>query len=265
VITIHDDELEGLEYHKEKNGKEGFTGINASDRAIAQGYFSNNVGEGLSHRKTAKMSINGLMTAIYHRFGILSFTKNEVGIGFTQDSRELTRNFVHNTGNSNLNYLCQHDNYISGRYYYKVCADLGHKIENDDFTNAINDIKKKNPKYVIWPTKNSIDNLYKFSGEVPDPMPDYNQTGYPISIQFNDYYYPNDIKMQSFKLFKNKKEIKETRILTKETDPNKHFSKYEFALFPLNVLEKNTTYNVVFKYKYINMIKSIEWSFKTMK
>ena len=211
------------------------------------------------------MSINSLMTAIYHRFGILTFTKNEVGIGFTQDSRELTRNFVHNTGNSNLNSLCQQDNYISGRYYYKVCADLEHRIESDDFNNAINDIKKKNPKYVIWPTKNSIDNLYKFGNEFPDPMPDYNQTGNPISIQFNDYYYSNDIKMLSFKLFKNKKEIKETRILTKETDPNKSFSKYEFALFPLKVLEKNTTYNIVFKYKYINTIKSIEWSFKTMK
>jgi len=264
-ITIHNATLKGLEYHREEIGKDGFTGITSSDRAIKQGYFSKSVGEGISHRKTAQMSINALMTAIYHRFGILTFTKDEVGFGFTQDSQELTRNFVHNTGNSNLNDLCQNNNYSSGRYYYKVCADLTHRIETKDYNSAKNSIKKSNPKYVLWPSNNSLDNLYKFSGETPDPMPDYNQTGNPISIQFNNYYYPNTITLQSFKLFKNNKEITRTRILKKDTDPNNRFSEYQFALFPLDVLDRDTTYQAEFEYKYNGIIKDIRWSFKTMK
>ena len=264
-ITIHDDTLTGLEYHSEERGEEGFTGVKASDRAISQGYFSRNIGEGISHSNTAKISINGLMTAIYHRFGILDFTKDEVGVGFTQDSKELTRNFVHNTGNSKLNDLCENDNYISGKYYYKVCADLNHKIESEDYNNAKNSIKKLNPKYVLWPSDNSVGNLYKFNGETPDPIPDYNQTGNPISIQFNDYYYPNNITMLSFKLFKNNKEITQTRILKKDTDPNKYFSEYQFALFPLEILDRDTTYTVNFEYKYNGITKDINWSFKTMK
>jgi len=257
----------GLTGHDEEANMEGFTGVSPSDRAIAQGWlYYYGVSEGMSSRCTAKVSINNLMIAMYHRLGILNFSSNTIGIGFTQENNSIVREFVNDIANSNLNDLCKYDSYSSGTYYDKVCAnDLTHRIEFDDFNNAINDIKKKNPKYVIWPAKNSIDNLYKFTGEAPSPMPDYNQTGNPISIQFNDYYYPNDIEMQSFKLFKNKKEIKETRILTKETDPNKFFSKYEFALFPLNVLEKNTTYNAIFNYKYNNVIKSIEWSFKTIK
>ena len=264
-ITLHDDELEGLAYHTEEKGKEGFTGITSSERAIYQGYFSTYTGEGISHQETAKESINSLMTAIYHRFGILTFDQNEVGVGFTQNNRELTRNFVHETGNSNLNNLCQSNNYISGTYYNEVCANSEHKIELDDYEEAKNSVKRLNPKYVLWPSANSVNNLYKFSGEIPDPMPDYNETGNPISIQFNEYYYPNAITMQSFKLFKDKIEIKETRILTKETDPNKRFSEYQYALFPLNILEKDTSYRVSFSYKYNNVIKTIEWSFTTMK
>jgi len=264
-IHLHNKELNGLEYHSESKDKEGFTGIKARDRAIYQGYFSKNVGEGISHQKTAKISINDLMTAIYHRFGILTFTKNEVGIGFTKERKSMTRNFVQNTGNSILNELCQEDSYSSGRYYYKVCKNENHKIESELFENATINIENQNPKYVLWPSKDSIDNLYEFNGETPDPMPDYNETGNPISIQFNEYYYPNQISMKSFQLFKGDKEIKKTRILTKETDPNNKFSNYQYALFPLKVLEKNTEYKAKFKYRYKGNEKNIIWSFKTMK
>ena len=258
-------ELEGLAYHEEEKNKSGYTGVNPYNRAIYAGYFSKYVGEGISHRCTAKISINSLMTAIYHRFGILTFDKNEVGIGFTQESNSINRKFVHNTGNSQLNELCQYNRYVGGRYYYDVCADKEHKISSEDYLNAKNNIKKLNPKYILWPVNNSINNLYKFKGEVPDPMPDYNQTGNPISIQFNDFYFSKKIKMKSFKLFKENNEIKEARILTEKTDPNKRFNNYQYALFPLKVLDKDTIYKVNFKYIYNGVTKEINWSFRTMK
>ncbi|MDQ7047336.1 MAG: hypothetical protein Q9M39_06845 [Sulfurovum sp.] len=115
------------------------------------------------------------------------------------------------------------------------------------------------------PPDKSSDNLYTFNGESPDPIPDYNQTGNPISIQFNDYYYPNIITFQSFKLFKADMEIQQTRILMKDTDINKFFSESQFALFPLKILDKNTTYTVNFTYKYNGIVKDINWSFQTMR
>jgi len=264
-IMIHDDKLEGLSYHSEERREEGFTGVKSGDRAIYQGYFSKSVGEGISHQKTAKMSINSLMTAIYHRFGILNFIADEVGVGFTQESNSMIRNFVYNRGNSRLNYLCQYDNYSSGRYYYKVCADDNHRIQSELFKSAKSDIATRNPKYVLWPTDKSVNNLYKFSGETPNPIPDYNETGNPISIQFNEYYYSNKIDIKSFKLFQEKKEITETRVLTENTDPNKRFSNYQYALFPLKVLKKNTIYRAEFSYRYNSRDKNIVWSFRTMK
>jgi hypothetical protein len=138
-------------------------------------------------------------------------------------------------------------------------------IEVEAYQNTFDSVQKLNPKYVLWPSVDSIDNLYEFNGESPDPMPDYNQTGNPISIQFNSYYYPNMVTIESFKLFKDEEEVKETRILTKDTDPNKYFSEYEYALFPLNILERDTTYKAIFEYRYSGVIKNIEWSFETMK
>ena len=205
------------------------------------------------------------MTAIYHRFTILSFTLNTIGIGFTQEEDSIIRKFVHNPANSNLNDLCQYNNYSGGATYSNICVDSQYKIEVDDYQEAINDIKKRNPRYILWPSNKSIDNLYKFSGESPDPMPDYNQTGNPISIQFNNYYYPREITFQSFKLFKADKEITQIQILKKDTDPNNKFSEYQFALFPLKVLDKDTIYRVNFKYKYNEISKDINWSFRTMK
>ncbi len=61
--------------------------------------------------------------------------------------------------------------------------------------------------------------------------------------------------MKSFKLFKGDNEIKEKRVLTENTDPNNRFSEYEFALFPLKVLEKNQEYRAEFKYIYMEKRK----------
>lgn len=264
-IMIHNDELIGLYYHREEEGKEGFTGVTSRDRAIYQGYASRSIGEGISHMNRAEMSINSLMTAIYHRFGILTFTQNEVGVGFTQDPESMVRNFVHNTGNSVLNSLCQTNSYSSGAYYYSVCADENHKIETTLFLNATKDIEKQNPKYVLWPAKDSIDNLYEFEEEIPDPLPNYSKTGNPISIQFNRYFYPDSITMKSFKLFKDNNEVTNTKSLTEASDPNHRFSNYQFALFPLDVLEKNREYSVEFTYLYGGVEKRVLWSFRTKK
>jgi hypothetical protein len=272
-VVLHSDDWKdqgyindkGITGHNEEEGKEGYTGFSPADRAIVQGYLTYyGVSEGMTSRCTAKVSINNLMTAIYHRFGILSLGANEIGIGLSKKDNMLIE-FIHDTGNANLNNLCRYNSYSTGTFYSNICVNKEYIISVTDYNSAFNDVMKLNPKYVLWPSQDSVNNLYKFTGESPDPMPDYDETGNPISIQFNKYYYPNKITMKSFKLFKKDREIIKIDILMEKTDPNKFFSAYEYALFPLEVLEKNTTYKAEFKYRYNGMNKNIIWSFKTMK
>ena len=263
-IELHEKELKGLSFHHEIEGKKGFSGVKSLDRAISAGYYSRNVGEGISTFCTAKESINSLMTAIYHRFGILSFSKNEVGVGYAQNPSRLDRNFVHNTGNSKLNELCKGDSTWIGNYYKEVCKDKTLKVKKAPYEEAKSSIQKRNPEYVIWPSKDSKNNLYYFKDEVPNPIPDKEQTGNPISIEFNPYYFKKAIVMDSFRLYKNNKEVTNTRILTKQTDPNKKFKSFQYALFPLDVLERNSVYNVEFNYSYNDLSDTIKWSFTTM-
>ena len=262
-IRYHKKNLHGLAFHTEQRRAKLFTGVAPSDRAIAEGYLSKSVQEGIAHNCTPEGSINALMTAIYHRFTILSLSVDEVGIGFTQERKSTSRNFVHNPANSKLNKLCKSSDFKYGRYYTNICANKKIKVDATLYTNAKESILKKNPKYVLWPAADTRNNLYKFSGEVPDPMPDYKETGNPISIEFNPYYFKSKIELVSFKLFAGVSEISKTRILTKKTDLHHKFTEYQFALFPLKVLEKNSTYRAEFIYKIESKLKRINWSFKT--
>ena len=199
------------------------------------------------------------MTGIYHRFTILSFDTNELGIGFTSQNNT-TQNFVHNPSNSFLNKLCTKSDFKSGTYYTNVCKNTKLKIAKKLYDDAKNKVLKKNPKYVLWPADSSKDNLYRFSGEVPDPMPNYKETGNPISIEFNPYYYTNKIKMKSFRLFLNNKEIKKTHILTKKNDPNKLFSSLQFALYSIDRLQRRSLYRVEFTFTHKSKKETIYWS-----
>ena len=263
-IALHHETIKGLGYHHEKESLSDFSGYSVKQRVVKAGYFSTTVGEGISNYCSAQQSINSLMTAIYHRFGILDFSKDELGIGFTKDNTLLKRNLVHNTGNASLNTLCQGDGIWLGSYYAKVCADTKLKIKKDSYIESKVKIQEKNPKYVIWPADGSEDNLYYFKDEVPNPMPKYKIMGNPISIQFNPYYFPENIVVYSFKLYDDNGEVSKTELLTKQTDPNKKLTKNQYALFPIEILKRDTEYKVVIKYKYKGTSKRISTSFRTM-
>ncbi|GAB6074394.1 CAP domain-containing protein [Nautilia lithotrophica] len=245
--------------HEEDENKDGFTGQWPSDRAVYTGFLSKDISENVSVGQINFIeSIDELFSAIYHRFGFLTFSKDLIGIGIE------SRRYVYDMGNSNLNKLCSHQNDVSGSYYMNVCADDDIVIDADDYDNAVKMIMKNNPDIIVWPYKNAINILPVFYNESPDPLPDYNVSGYPISIQFNKYYFTNEINLTTFKLYDNNgDEITNIRILDKDSDPNNKFNEYEFALFPLDRLEWNETYNVKVTYKYEGNEYNLSWSFKT--
>ncbi len=253
--------------HYESPGKKGFVGKTPKHRVLKMGYNVGFVTENVSNDSLDyKDSIDGLFSAIYHRFGFLDFQSDEIGIGIAQDPKDTNRKaYVYNMGIYELNNLCSQKSYSGNkRYLYKVCKDPNHKIEKSAFSNAMNAKKSTAKKIVIYPYNNQKDVPPAFYKESPDPLPEYDVSGFPVSFQFNDYFFKN-AKLTSLSLFDpNNKEV-DAKILYKKNDPNGMIKKNQYALFPLKRLSYDTTYKVSATYTSNGKKYKKEWSFTTKK
>jgi len=252
--------------HSEDRNNIGFTGKFGSNRAIFAGYKTSMVIENISNNNfSAKESIDGLMSAIYHRFGFLDFNIDEIGIGISQNiNNRYESAFVYDMGSFNLENLCKKEvnNQNFKTYVEGICNNKSIRVDGELFTKALNSNRLKNSKVVIYPFDGQTDIPPAFYDELPDPLPEYSVSGFPISISFNEAFF-KDIKLLEFKLFKGEKEITKTKIYSKESDPNRRLKNGEFALFPLKRLDWNSRYKVVVKYLSNRKIYKKVWHFKT--
>jgi uncharacterized protein YkwD len=256
-----------LSGHYEDSNLSGYTGYAPVDRTMYVGYKSRSVSENLSvGQATEQQSLDGLMSAIYHRFGFLDLNIDEIGY----DNNATT--YVYNMGNSYLNNLCNDANYTdSGAYYYNVCADGSFRVESSKYLTQNNILIDNNPSYIIYPYKDETNIQPVFFEESPDPLPNYSVSGYPISIEFNS----NDFNMSkmtidSFTLEDsngNSLELIEQNdsntIMSKANDFNLHFKDTQFAIFPKYRLDFNSTYSANIDYTYDSVAKNINWQFTT--
>jgi hypothetical protein len=158
------------------------------------------------------------------------------------------------------------DQSIESAYYSNLChSDF--KVSKK-FSKELNARQyKKNPDYVVWPPLNANEVRPVFFDETPDPLPDLDVSGYPLSLQFN----PGKVKsakVSTFKLEKKSKNGKWTRIkavreINHSNDPQKVFSKLQFAWFPLQRLDWNTTYRASVFAKIDESKNNIKWLFTT--
>ncbi|HIE00162.1 MAG TPA: CAP domain-containing protein [Thiotrichaceae bacterium] len=255
--------------HYEINSLPGFTGIEPKDRTKAAGYRSLAVSENVSSGDTrSRDSIDGLMGAIYHRFGFLDLVIDEIGIGIAKVSLSDPNShtaYVYNMGNSGLNALCEGPAFSGyGRYYFSVCEpDI--QINADDFENVQTLARGYNPNIVQWPADGDNDVPPAFFEESPDPLPDYSVSGYPVSLQFNPLTF-SDVNIIAFQLYRetDNSEIQPTRLLNQSTDPNAKMTGLQYALFPLERLEWNTAYRVEATYYSTSSdTQTLTWRFKT--
>ena len=236
--------------HYEKDGYSYFTGETPFTRVIFVGYPSRFVVENISKgQKNFNESIENLFSAIYHRLGFLNFNVNEIGYAKVGDV------FVYNLGNSVISEYCNENSARSG---FIVCKDKSRLVPKEVFYS----IQKQNAKVILWPYHGMREVPVVFYEEHPDPLPDYGVSGYPISISFNPSYYQH-IKLLSFKLFNEDKEITNTLILTSKNDVNHKLSENDFVLFPLERLELNSIYKVVAKFIVDGNVKTFSWHFFT--
>lgn len=245
------------EAHFQTQGASNFTGVSPTDRGFFVGYNSP-VSENIAINANDEISsITNLMSAIYHRFGFLDTTIDEIGWGEWSDDKN--RNFVYNMGNSRLERFCKSG--ISdggyGKFYGDFCKDKALRISEAKFDSYKN---LNYTKFVYYP--NSQYSKPFFSKEIPDPMPECKITANPVSIDFTNS--KAKINMKSFKIFKNGVELKNSKILTSSNDPNRRFNEYQFANFILSPFKFDTEYEAKFSYKDGNEDKEISWKFKTI-
>jgi len=215
--------------YKDEYPSEYYTGKYPWDRAKYAGY-DGVAGEDITYADTLINGMQTLMTAIYHRQILLDLTSNEVG--------------------------------MDGVANEIIPVEIG--VKWGDRTSFL---VATSGKFVIYPYNGQNEVQTSFWGEIPSPLPDEElPSGNPISISFNDAKI-TDVSMVSFRMFydDNNSEITNTKILNKNTDPNGMFSEYDFALFPLDILQGETTYRVEFKYtsNSNSSPKTIVWRFTT--
>ena len=252
--------------HYEDKNRSGYTGKYASHRAVHLGYEASMLIENVSSNNSSyKKSVDGLMAAIYHRFGFLDFHTDEIGIAIAQNLKNSAETaFVYNMGSEKLDSLCRDsDNKKVLKPLVNICSNPQSHINRKDFLNAIYAHRYQNEKIIVYPYNNQKDIPPVFYEELPDPLPDHGVSGFPISISFNEVEFKS-VNMLSFQLFKESgEEITDTIFYGQKTDPNRKLKKYEFALFPLSRLDWNSSYHVRVAYEANGIIKRKEWNFRT--
>ena len=216
--------------HYEDSSKSGYTGYSPVDRAIDAGYASSTVSENVFYGSNATWhtSIDGLMSAIYHRFGFLSLDVDEIGIGISNNKKFYT-------------------------------YDMGNSLDNSD------SIKAASPKLILWPSADTSDIPPVFYEESPDPLPDDSVTGYPISVAFNDGKFDTAPTVSSFTLANAVTDsvVENIVVMNIDNDPNDRFTVYQSVLFPKKRLDWGTPYNATFTYSYNNTESTKKWCFET--
>ena len=250
--------------HEEIEGHNNFLAVKPVERAFKSGYNSGHVSENLStSNHTAQQSVDGLFSAIYHRFGFLSTSINEVGVGASQDEFNSNNSaFVFLMGNSDLNGLCAGKSYRGQGSYWKSCKDTSHHIKEKDFLEAMNYGKQNNPSLILYPYEGQKEVPPVFYSEVPDPLPSYDVSGFPISVEFNDYYYKK-IALLSFTLYDQRGNTIDVHLMDKANDPHQRFTDKQFAIFPLKRLEYNARYRAEIVYRVKDKIEKHSWYFYT--
>lgn len=248
-------------------GSAYFSGRRPVERARRSGYLYAGVHENVStggyyqdlERPLsfyAERQIDGLMTAVYHRFSLLDQYIDEAGIGFAHLGAQTA--LTVNQGKRAFNRLCGLGRLKAepGRRYYRQSCHNGAVVYEDEVKPA------REFLYVVYPVGRSA--MPYFQGERPDPMPGYDFTGNPVSIAFGDS--AGRIEKISFKLFQGGEEIVPTHLLHHQNDPNRQLTPHQFALFPLQPLAYDTEYRAEFVYRRNGgRREKAEWTFRTQK
>lgn len=216
--------------HEQTPGKPGFTGAVLADRLKAADYLLGDTGFAYGEVISATSSSSGfymseeLITAIYHRFVIFEPRFKDIGTGAATTSANYTY-FTSDFGANN---------------------GLGAGLAR----GAV----------VTWPVNNQTGVTTNFFSdyESPDPVPNQNEVGYPVSVHAN---ISTPLLVTSFTIRPRGGAELAVKLLSHATDSETPLA--AAAIVPLAVLKAATTYDVSFSGSSDGVAVSKSWAFTT--
>ncbi|WP_343732654.1 CAP domain-containing protein [Duganella sp.] len=214
--------------HEQTQGLGGFTGVSLTDRLKAAGYVlsgSYSAGEVISATTSGSgfYQAEELITAIYHRFVIFEPVFKEIGTGAAT---------------------------IPGSYTY-FTADFA----------AVNGLSGLGAgRFIVYPVSNQTGVPANFfsDSESPDPVPNQNEVGYPISVHADS---GSLVTVQNFTVTPRGGTALSTRLLSAAAGTSQTTS--AAAIVPLVPLKSATVYDVSFSGTVGGVAVSRSWSFTT--
>jgi uncharacterized protein YkwD len=219
--------------HEQTRGLPGFTGVTLSDRLNAAGYTLTNhafsVGEVISATTTGSGfdQAEQLITAVYHRFVIFEPVFRELGTGAAT---------------------------VSGGYTY-FTADFA-ALDRFQGLGA--------GRFVTYPINNQtkVPTNFFSDSESPDPVPNQNEVGYPISVHADSANSNTILTVQRFTVAPRNGTALATRLLSFDSGTSDN-TKNAAAIVPLAPLRSATVYDVSFSGTVAGIAVTRDWSFTT--
>lgn len=221
--------------HEQVRGLRGFTGVDLLERLRGAGYSvarPYNFGEVIARAGSTSgvYLAEELVSAIYHRFVIFEPIFNEGGSGGAVSA--------------------------SGDAYFT--ANFG--------TNNGTAVGLGAGKLVSYPFagQTGVPPVFLSNNEAPDPVPNVNEVGYPISVHADTA--PNGaniVTVQSFSVRPRGGNDLPVLLLTTDTDKQHETPVSAAAIIPLQVLRFGTTYDVTFIGAVGGAALTRNWSFTT--
>jgi uncharacterized protein YkwD len=217
--------------HDEVSTRRGFTGSTVFERLQSAGYSlpgSNYAfGEVISATgdRSGVNAAEELITAIYHRFVIMEPKFLEAGAGVA-------------TGSSGYTYFT-----------------------TNFATRTLNQGGLGNGGLVTYPFngQQNLPTVFYSNQEQPDPVPDRNEVGYPVSVHAD---ITSRLKVSSFTISPRGRAPLSTLLLTYDND--KEIAEPSVAaIIPIDVLQPQTDYDVRFTGTVDNVAVNRSWSFRT--
>lgn len=215
--------------HDQIPGNPGFTGASLGDRLNNAGYVLSGeyaYGEVISAAgdKSGFFHAEELVAAIYHRFIVFEPMFRDMGTGASSRS--------------------------DGYTYFT--ADMA---TTRGFGAGLG-----RGKIVTYPfhCQSGVPTSFDSDSEVPDPVPNQNTVGYPISVHSDII---GSMTVNSFTIRPRGGAIMSTRLLSSATDS--HTQSHEAAIVPLSRLTSGTTYDVSFSGTVDGVAVTQIWSFTT--
>lgn len=215
--------------HTQIRGRPGFTGENETIRVANAGYSlipetGYAVGEVLAATggSSGVTTAEALIAAIYHRYIIFEPVFKDIGTGV--DGRP--------------------DDYL----YFTAKLAAGNGLAAG--------LRPDEVVVYPYPNQTRVPSVFYSDTESPDPVAEFNEVGYPISVQTN---LDRDLAVSSFTITSRNGIALPARLLTTATDGITPPS--AAALVPLRTLQPGMTYDVRFTGAVNNVPLSLAWSF----